>query len=107
CRAAGQDAFAKLVNAVMRRLQREGAGLVAAADAARLNTPDWLFRAWSAAYGEPAARAIAEAHLATPPVDLTPKADPAAWAERLGGTVVLGGTVRLADAGDVTTLAGF
>ncbi|MFQ6018952.1 MAG: transcription antitermination factor NusB, partial [Kiloniellaceae bacterium] len=63
-----------LINAVLRRLARDGAALVAGQDAPRLNTPDWLWRAWAAAYGEAAARAIAEVHLADPPLDLTVKA---------------------------------
>src|SRR5215831_1364913 len=52
-----------LVNAVLRRLSVEGPGLASQQDAARLNTPDWLRQAWSQAYGESTARAIATAHL--------------------------------------------
>lgn len=107
CRAVGQEPFAKLTNAVMRRLQREGIALVAAQDAARLNTPDWLWQSWSDAYGNETAAAIAEAHMATPPIDLTVKSDSAGWAEKLGGQIILDGTVRLLDADDVTTLPGF
>ena len=106
-RELGLQPFAKLANAVMRRLQRDGAALLAAQDEAVLNTPDWLFDSWQTAYGEDTARAIAAAHLTVPPVDLTAKADPEAWAETLGGTLVLGGTIRLADPGDITALAGF
>ena len=40
-------------------------------DAARLNTPDWLWASWVASYGEPVARAIAASHLAEAPLDLT------------------------------------
>src|SRR5712671_3923676 len=47
-----------LVNAVLRRLGVEGAARVEAQDAARLNTPDWLWRSWNRAYGGPLARAI-------------------------------------------------
>src|ERR1700722_14144957 len=38
-----------LVNAVLRRLSTEGAALVEQQDAARLNTPDWLWQSWTAA----------------------------------------------------------
>ena len=107
CRTVGQVPFAKLVNAVMRRLQREGAGLVARQNAAALNTPAWLRESWVAAYGRDTADAIAQMHLETPPIDLTVKSDAPGWAEKLGGTVVLGGSVRLTDAVDVATLAGF
>src|SRR6266850_5958720 len=51
-----------LVNAVLRRLSVEGAERVEHQDAPRLNTPDWLWRSWSRAYGEGLARAIASAH---------------------------------------------
>ena len=36
-----------LVNAVLRRLSVEGPELAHEQDAARLNTPDWLWRSWS------------------------------------------------------------
>ncbi len=107
CRTIRQESYVKLVNAVMRRLQREGDGLVAAQDAARLNTPDWLWSSWVAAYGENAARDIALQHLNTAPVDISVKSAPADWAERLDGNVVLGGSVRLESPGDVTQLPGF
>src|SRR5205809_5955016 len=48
-----------LVNAVLRRLSVEGADRVEGQDAARLNTPDWLWHSRTRAYGEERARAIA------------------------------------------------
>ncbi len=97
-----------LVNAVLRRLVREAAALVEQQDAARLNTPDWLWRSWSAAYGEPAARAIAEAHLKDPPLDLSVKQDGAVWAARLGAQLLSPGTLRLPPgAGEVAKLSGY
>ncbi len=48
----GHGAHKKLANAILHRLEREGRALVEAQDAARLNTPDWLWTAWRAAYGE-------------------------------------------------------
>ncbi|MBF0373075.1 MAG: MFS transporter, partial [Alphaproteobacteria bacterium] len=80
-RALGADAHIKLVNAVMRRLDREGRALAAAQDAPLLNTPGWLWRSWVAAYGEDAARAIAAAHLREAPLDITVRGEPQAWAE--------------------------
>jgi 16S rRNA (cytosine967-C5)-methyltransferase len=53
-RARRKERYAGLVNAVLRRLGREGAAMQATQDAALLNTPAWLWRSWSAAYGEPA-----------------------------------------------------
>jgi 16S rRNA (cytosine967-C5)-methyltransferase len=96
-----------LVNAVLRRISREGPALVADQDAARLNTPDWLWQSWSTAFGEEICRAIALAHLAEPPLDLTVKEDADAWAARLDGTVLKTGTVRRTGGGAPDTLAGF
>ncbi len=105
--ARGFDGFKPLVNALLRRLAAEGATLIAAQDAPRLNTPDWLWQSWQAAYGRDTARAIATAHLAEPPLDLSLKRDPAAWAARLGGRLLPSGSVRLEAAGAVAALAGF
>lgn len=99
--------FKALVNAVLRRAAREGAERVGEQDAPRLNTPDWLWQSWTAAYGEASARAIADAHLREPPLDLSVKTDPDGWATRLDGSVVAGRTVRLAAHGRVETLDGF
>ena len=106
-RARGFTAQLKLVNAVLRRISREGAALTEAQDAPRLNTPDWLWESWVAAYGEDQARAIATAHMAEPPLDLTVVGDPQGWAEKLGGVVLATGTVRLAKTTKVTELEGF
>jgi len=99
-----------LINAVLRRLAREADALVAAQDAARLNTPDWLWTSWCAAYGEATARRIVTAHLADPPFDLTLR-DPgqaADWAAELGADVLPGGSLRLAAAPrGVSALAGY
>jgi 16S rRNA (cytosine967-C5)-methyltransferase len=105
--AAGWGGFKGLINAVLRRLSLEGEGLAAAQDAARLNTPDWLWQSWCRSYGEPTARAIAAAHLAEPQLDLTVKSDPALWAERLDAQVLPTGSLRKSHAGDVRSLPGF
>jgi 16S rRNA (cytosine967-C5)-methyltransferase len=62
--------FKPLINAVLRRISREGKAVVAAQDAASLNVPDWLFGRWIDTYGDDTARAIAEAHQGVPPLDL-------------------------------------
>lgn len=96
-----------LINAVLRRLEREGADMIAAHDAARLNTPDWLWTSWLKAYGEDTAGKIAQANLSDPPLDLSVKKAPEAWAERLGGMVLPSGSVRLTGSGPVTALEGY
>jgi 16S rRNA (cytosine967-C5)-methyltransferase len=62
--------FKPLINATLRRIAREGHAIVAAQDAARLNTPDWLWARWCDSYGEETARAITRVHAQTPPLDL-------------------------------------
>jgi 16S rRNA (cytosine967-C5)-methyltransferase len=96
-----------LVNAVLRRLSVEGAEWSRGQDAARLNTPDWLWRSWSRAYSEETARAIANAHLKEAPLDLTVREDPEGWCERLQGLLLPTGTLRRQAGGAVTSLPGY
>ena len=96
-----------LVNALLRRLARDGAALLPMQDAARLNTSDWLWQSWTTCYGEQRCRAIALAHMAEPPIDLSFKQAAPAWAARLGGTAMPGGTLRLKRAGAVDALDGY
>ena len=105
--ARGAERYKGLVNAVLRRLAAEGAASAAAQDAPRLDTPDWLWRAWSAAYGEGTARRIAEAHLAEPPLDISARGDPAAWAARLEAELLPTGSLRRRAGGLVTELPGY
>ena len=100
--------FANLVNALLRRLGREKDGVLAEVSAEVPVFPAWFHQRLTEVYGSEAARAIGEACLTPAPVDLTVKADPGAWAERLGGTVLPTGSVRLpAFDGPVSELAGF
>jgi 16S rRNA (cytosine967-C5)-methyltransferase len=101
--------LAPLVNAVARKTATEGAEIWAAQDAARLNTPGWLWGRLSSAYGGVTARAIAAAHLAPAPLDLTLR-DPGeagVWAERLGAVILPTGSLRLTRPGRITGLPGF
>src|SRR5690606_23478242 len=98
-----------LVNAVLRRVAVEGPALLADQDAPALNTPDWLSRRWTKAYGPETARAIAAAHLEEPALDLTPRdGDAAALAARLDGIALPTGSVRLlSHQGRIDELEGF
>jgi 16S rRNA (cytosine967-C5)-methyltransferase len=96
-----------LVNAVLRRLSVEGAQRVEQQDAARLNTPDWLWKSWSRTYGEMTARAIAEAHLKEAPLDLTLRDDAETWRAKLDGVLLPTGTLRRAAGGALATLPGY
>jgi 16S rRNA (cytosine967-C5)-methyltransferase len=73
--------FKSLINAVLRRIAREGEAVRGGRDKPRLNTPDWLWVRWSAQYGNDAARAIAEAHAREAPLDITLKSDSVAHPE--------------------------
>jgi 16S rRNA (cytosine967-C5)-methyltransferase len=97
--------YTGLINAVLRRIARERDASTDS-DPAR-DTPEWLMTRWSAAYGAKTARAIAAAHRHEPPLDLTVKSDPAAWAARLRGHVLPTGTVRLIAHGPVSRLPGY
>jgi len=103
-RAAG---FAGLINAVLRRLAREGAARLAVLDASPLDTPDWLIARWTAAYGAVTARAIAAANRSELALDLSVKSDPRHWAEELGGRVLATQSVRVIASGAVSALPGF
>ncbi|MEX0922249.1 MAG: 16S rRNA (cytosine(967)-C(5))-methyltransferase RsmB [Rhodovibrionaceae bacterium] len=100
--------FKGLLNAVLRRLGREGEAILETQDAARLNLPGWLRESWEAAYGAETAAAIAQASLQEPPLDLTPRGAPAEWLEPLDATLLPSGSLRLqSGAGDVRRLPGY
>lgn len=107
-RLAARDAkavhFKPLINAVLRRAARDGAGLIAAQDALRLNTPDWLWERWCETYGEERTRAIAEAHAKPAPLDLAMKDGPV---EIPDAASLPGGVIRLRQGGHVETLSGY
>jgi 16S rRNA (cytosine967-C5)-methyltransferase len=99
--------FTGLVNAVLRRVAREGAERLVALDTAVLDTPDWLLTRWNDTYGTTIAHAIAVANGREPALDLTVKSDPEFWAAKLNGVVLPTGSVRALAHGAVTALPGF
>jgi 16S rRNA (cytosine967-C5)-methyltransferase len=105
--AGGAGRLKGLVNAVLRRIAGTPDRFRAGANAARANTPEWLWARWSAAYGEDACRRIAEAHLGPAPLDLAVRADPELWARRLNGRTLPTGAVRLSESASVAGLDGF
>jgi 16S rRNA (cytosine967-C5)-methyltransferase len=105
--ARGHGPHKKLVNAILRRFAREGRALIEKQDAARINTPDWLWQTWTTAYGEDTCRHIAQAHLSEAPLDITVPADDAQWAEALEAEILPTGTLRRAAGGLVSDLPGF
>ncbi|RMF41413.1 MAG: methyltransferase domain-containing protein [Alphaproteobacteria bacterium] len=97
-----------LVNAVTRRVAREGPAIWARQDGAEFVWTAPMRAAIAAAWGEAAARAMARAHLDPPPTDLTLR-DPesaAHWAGRLDAELLPTGSLRLARPGQVSALPG-
>jgi 16S rRNA (cytosine967-C5)-methyltransferase len=99
--------YAGLVNAVLRRCAREGAGIIDEVKAETLDIPPWLLKRWIAHYGEATAKAMALAIGHEPSLDITVKSDASQWATRLHGELLPSGTVRTLLQGSVTMLPGF
>jgi 16S rRNA (cytosine967-C5)-methyltransferase len=96
-----------LINAVLRKVAAEGAAIVAEQDAAKANTPDWLWQSWVNVYGEDSAREIALAHLQEAPLDISVKGDAAGWAATLDAEILPTGSLRRSAGGAVEGLPGF
>ncbi|KIC18384.1 MULTISPECIES: RsmB/NOP family class I SAM-dependent RNA methyltransferase [unclassified Leisingera] len=92
-----------LVNAVLRKVADEGP-----AEWAKLRTPrlpNWIRKPLVQAWGAEVMLAIEAAHFAGAPLDITGK--PGADLVELGGEVLPTGSVRLANAGQVSALPGY
>ena len=94
-----------LTNAVLRKIAADGPEAWAALRSPRL--PKWLRAPLSEAWGPEAIAGIESSHFAGAPLDLTAKKDPEALAVAVGGVVLPTGSVRVADAGQVTMMPGF
>ncbi len=96
-----------LVNAVLRRAAREAEAFHAAP--ATAVWPDWMAAKLKSALGAERAEAMAALQLEEPPIDLTlkPGEDAAAWADRLGGRVLPGGSIRLENGAGLLGLPGY
>ena len=102
--------FKGMVNAILRRIDRERDAFLAQPEtAAEQNTPDWLWQSWTRTYGAERARAIADAHLITPPLDLTPRSPDsnADLAKSLEAETLPNGSLRRTAGGRVDELPGF
>jgi 16S rRNA (cytosine967-C5)-methyltransferase len=105
--AEGAKHMKPLVNAVMRRLTREGYSHPEARDAGRIATPEWLWKAWVDDYGAEEAAVIAAANLTEAPVDFSVKHHPEQWAETLEAEVLPTGSLRKKSSGFIPDLPGF
>jgi 16S rRNA (cytosine967-C5)-methyltransferase len=99
--------YAKLANAVLRRLAREREAVLAASHALADDTPGWLAESWVKAYGEETAQAIAAAHMLEPPLDLTVKQNAEQWAATLDAMLLPTGSLRLRSREALTDLPGY
>lgn len=94
-----------LVNAVLRK--------IAALDAEAWDTapdtmlPKWLRPKLAKAWSKAGVAAMERAHAMPPPVDISVKADAAAWSNTLGATLLPTGSLRLASRGQLSALPGF
>ncbi len=85
--------LAKLLNGVLRRVQREP-GLYENLTPAQL-FPDWAVTRWTKTYGEEAVNGFAEALLAGAPLDLTLRDEDPALITELNGQAVTADTIRI------------
>lgn len=98
-----------LVNAVLRRVGKNGEALLTEKRKQGRNVPAWLLESWKEAYGEEASLRIADSLLEEPLLYLTVK-EPnrlSFWAERVGGEVVSPESVLCRKTGDVSQLDGY
>ncbi|MEL0089763.1 MAG: transcription antitermination factor NusB [Rhodospirillales bacterium] len=97
-----------LINAVLRRVAEAGVSSLQDQDAARLNTPGWLWESWVKSYGRNLAYEIASAHMTEAPLDLTIFAKTSEkWAEILEGELLPTGTVRRSNGGRIESMVGY
>jgi len=109
-KAIGLGGLAGLVNAVLRRVARDGKALMERLDADRLSLPDWLWERLLQVYGERETRAVARVQRNDPPLDLSLRDPDQAdhWAEQLEADILANRSLRLAPGtGDIKRLAGY
>ncbi len=105
-RARQLDRFAGLINAVLRRMSREGKAILDGIPVTR-NIPEWMMRGWETALGRDIAERIAAAIMRDPPLDISVKSDTAAWANRLKANVLKTGSLRCDFDGPINEMPGF
>jgi 16S rRNA (cytosine967-C5)-methyltransferase len=99
--------FKPLINAVLRRVTREGEAVLKTLDNERLALPDWMWERITTNYGEETVRDIAKTHLMPPPLDLAWKAKDEGNSSSLGGEWISPRCLRLVGAGKIEELTGY
>ena len=97
--------FKGLINAVLRKTVAEIVGKWDKSPVQMM--PKWLRNPLREAYGNGIVMALETAHMRGAAVDLTVIDDPKTWAKKLNGIVLPNGTVRLHEAGQISSLKGF
>lgn len=105
---SGLIPFSGMVNAVLKKIAADAASLRQACEP-RHNLPEWLRKKLGAAYTENGLQAMAQAHLESPPLDLSLRdaSQGDTWAQALEATGLPTGTLRRALASEVRQLPGF
>lgn len=104
-RVIKQNAFTKLVNAVLRSFVRKGKTLKE--PSVLLNYPKWLIDDWNQNYGKEVTDKMLLSLMDSGQLDITVKTNPQEWAERWNGVVLNTGTVRCPYQGDVSLMDGY
>jgi 16S rRNA (cytosine967-C5)-methyltransferase len=96
--------FKPLINAVLRKVAKEGDAILSGLDRERLSTPDWLWTRWVAQYDAGTARVIARAHQHAALIDIVLKTSDAVFPD---SEALFGHVRRLNDSGRIEDLPGF
>jgi 16S rRNA (cytosine967-C5)-methyltransferase len=99
--------FRGLVNALLRRTDRQGKNLLDKMNLGAANTPDWLWDSWSAHYGEDMALKLTDAHLKEAPLDINVISDLDKWAKELDAFKLPTGHLRRKAGGSIIEMPGF
>ncbi len=106
---AGMAKQKGFVNAILRKLIREGNERIQNQDAGRLNTPEWLLKIWIEDYGLNIAAKIANANMKEAPLDITVKDNNERpyWGNALQAYELSTGTLRRIGGGNIKEMEGF
>lgn len=99
------SAFSKLVNAVLRNMERQKRTINIPHPIA--NLPIWLRINWEKTYGLEKVMLFAEKFVLPAPLDVSVRSNPSVWAQKLGGRHLNFSTVRLDQGATISTLSGY
>ncbi|MEP3277876.1 MAG: RsmB/NOP family class I SAM-dependent RNA methyltransferase [Stappiaceae bacterium] len=103
----GLAPYKALINAVLRRISREGERQIKKGAGPIANIPDWMVSGWNDQFGAATAQAIAAALCEEAELDISCSGDAEQWAEKLGGRLLPTGSVRVNSSGRIDALPGF